>query len=284
MTHTLQTIQDQLSQLSLTHRKVAEFVLEHPNDAAFLNLDETARLAGVSTASVIRFARQLGFGGYREFQRQMQREVKVRASTQGAPEKFSQAYKDIPRDQLTLRTIQNDIEAIRRTMDNLPEASLRQAVHMLSQADRVFVAGMRESYALAHYAFTRLLALRPNVSLFTVDYGEMVEQLFAVGKNDVCLYFLFNRYTGRSVDVLRQLHEMETEIVLVTDEDWGELSGLAQLVLPCYVQGVSLKNTSAAPICLINCLANALAAADYDRSMENLSRAAELQKKTRVLW
>ena len=280
MTETLQRIQDQYSSMTGSHQKVARFVLDHPNDAAFLNLDDTARLAQVSTTSVIRFARQMGFGGFREFQRQMQREVKSRVTV---PERFSQAYNDIPKDQLMLRTVKNDIENIRQTMNELPEQVFQQAVAQLSGAHRVHLAGMRESYALAHYAYTRLFALRPNVSLFTADYGEMVEQVLGVGEDDVVLYFLFNRYTGSSVEILRELHDMGTKVILITDADWGELAGLAQWVLPCYVQGVSLKNTSAAPICLINCLANALAASDFDRSMYHLSQAAALQKRTGIL-
>jgi DNA-binding MurR/RpiR family transcriptional regulator len=47
---------------------------------------------------------------------------------------------------------------------------------------------------------------------------------------------------------------------------------LADIILPCHVDGNSLKNSSAAPISLINYIANALADYDYEKSIATLLR------------
>ncbi len=47
-------------------RAVAQYIREHAEEAADLTVGQMADIAHVSQPTVIRFARKLGFGGYRE--------------------------------------------------------------------------------------------------------------------------------------------------------------------------------------------------------------------------
>ena len=53
--------------LSDGHRRAADFVLRHPLDVATMTIEGLAEGSGTSNATVTRFVRALGYGGYGEF-------------------------------------------------------------------------------------------------------------------------------------------------------------------------------------------------------------------------
>ena len=66
-------LQSRLQELSRNQRVLAKYVLSHYQGVAFANVKELARLSGVSEATIVRFARVLGFSGYPSFQKEIGR-------------------------------------------------------------------------------------------------------------------------------------------------------------------------------------------------------------------
>ncbi len=137
----------------------------------FLTLEDTAIKASVSTTNVLRFARRMGYEGFTDFQKQIQRDMKAQQST--LTDKLSRAYSSVPREELLLSTFSNDINNINRTMMEMPLDRLRRAIGLIMDAKFIHVIGLRESHALAHYTFTRLVTLRSHVQLLDDGITEM---------------------------------------------------------------------------------------------------------------
>ena len=68
-------LKDALKQAKLTKtsRRIGDFILDHETDACFMTSTELAQELEVSEASVIRFARALGFTGYMDFQKNLRK-------------------------------------------------------------------------------------------------------------------------------------------------------------------------------------------------------------------
>ena len=66
--------------LTNTQKQVADFILDHPDAVAFKRLEELSMMIGVSTTSVIRFARSVGYKGYTDMQQDMQQSIVGKAS------------------------------------------------------------------------------------------------------------------------------------------------------------------------------------------------------------
>lgn len=62
-------------QLSPAHRRVAAFLLDHPEEAVWLSAEELGRRSGVSQPTVSRFAYALGFDGYPDLRDQARAQV-----------------------------------------------------------------------------------------------------------------------------------------------------------------------------------------------------------------
>ena len=82
---------------------------------------------------------------------------------------------------------------------------INDAVSHISTAKRVFTFGMKESFALAHYAYTRLLTVRKNVCVLNAGYNGEIESILSMNKDDVCVAFVFHRYTKQALQVLDML-------------------------------------------------------------------------------
>lgn len=275
----LNAVSQKMKDMTRAEQQVAACFLQEPHDFAFYTLDHIAKKIGTSTTSVLRFCRFLGFEGYRDFQQALQQELK---SSMTLPKK-QQKNRETDADRLLERVIADGIHAIHQTFDALPEQQLTDAASMLSRADRVFTFGLRESYALAHYAYTRLTTVRPNVHLLDGTAGGMMEPLLDLRKGDVCLCFLFHRYTELSLQMLPLLRQQKAAVILVTDRPFDAIAPYADLILPCHVSNNGIKNTALAPICLCDYFCNALALQDGDVVRQRLDRTEALLQSTAAI-
>ena len=62
--------------LSKGHKKIAEYIAENYDKAAFMTASKLGEKVGVSESTVVRFASILGFKGYPELQKELQRMIK----------------------------------------------------------------------------------------------------------------------------------------------------------------------------------------------------------------
>ena len=64
--------------LSKGHRRIAQFIVEHYDKAAFMTAGRLGDSVGVSESTVVRFASALGYAGYPQLQRALQELVSHR--------------------------------------------------------------------------------------------------------------------------------------------------------------------------------------------------------------
>ena len=275
-----QLIQQELPRMTKTEHAVASYFDSHMQEFAFSTLEAIADSAGTSTTSVIRFCRRLGFSGYKEFQRSLQEAVRVQLDL---PDKVERTIRFSVQDSLLQQVIQDGLGNVERTFQDLSPEALSGAAERISRAGRVFTYGLRESLALAHYAMTRFIPLRDRVQLLDVGYNGFWESLLDLNSRDVVIYFLFHRYTAQSRRILPLLKEQGAQVILITSPPYHALEPYADVLLPCYTETGGLKNSSMAPICLIDYLCNAVAVLDTERSMAHAKKVEDLLRTERVL-
>lgn len=251
----IQKVYAELDTMTKTERQAAEYFLAHPDEFAFLTLDKLALKVGTSTASVIRFCRRLGFFGYKDFQETLRESL----STQMSLPLKMQHSRATQADRLMDRVVSDGVRAIQQTVAGLPAGSLSAAVDLLEDSRRVFTFGLRESYALAHYLYTRLITVRDNVRILDTGFHTMLEPLLDLNADDAVVVFLFRRYTEQSQRMLPLLKATGASVILVTSEPCEDaLAAQADVLLPCHVENNGIKNTYLAPMCLADYFCNAL--------------------------
>lgn len=276
--NTVETIKNALDDMTRSERMVASFYLSHPGEFAFCTLDAIAAKVDTSTTSVLRFCRRIGFQGYKDLQNSAREQISHQPQL---PDKFQRSVSS--GDDLLMRVLNRGMQCIQDTFQGLDQQAIAAAVILLSEAKRVYAFGLRESYSLSHYACTRLMSVRPNVEQLQAGNNGQIESLLNIGQEDVCIVFLFHRYTQQTLRFLELLSKRKIRVVLVTDPTYAQLEDFATVVLPCYVDRSGIKNTSVAPVMILDYLCDAVAAKLGDAALEHMQQAETLFRLGEVL-
>ena len=276
--NTVEIIKDALDDMTRSERQVATYYLANPNDFAFCTLDAIAGKIDTSTTSVLRFCRRIGFQGYKDLQQAARQQISLQPQL---PDKFLRSMDNA--DDLLVRIVSRDIQCIRDTFQNLSPMDILQAVSLICGARNLYMFGMRESYCLAHYGYTRLLSVRPGVELLQAGSNGQIESILNMNAQDVCVAFLFHRYTQQTIRILELLARRGVSVILVTDPPYSDVESLAEVILPCVVDRGGIKNSSAAPVVLLDYLCDAVAAQLGEAALEHMNHVETLFRQGEVL-
>lgn len=244
--------------------KVGDWALAYPFRTATLKIDELAEAAGVSVASVNRYARALGFAGYPDFRAEL---LRAYDSTFAPVEKLRAAVsRETTHAQIMRESLEMAATNITRTLDRLQPDQCEAAVAMILEARRVFVVGLGGS------AFTAGLladALEPHVDLVRESTGfggseRVIRRLLRVRPGDLVIGLSVPRYSRRTVDFLHLTKDRGAKIMALTDSPASPLVPLADVALLAGSDHGILHGSHIGMVALIEGLAAALTRADRD--------------------
>lgn len=267
-----QLINDKFDNFTRSQKKISQYFSEHLQQIAFSTLEELAKQIGVSTTTVIRFARALGYQGYSELQKDIQNSIQNKVSL---PERLPSQESET-NNILLSDSFQNDIQNIQNTLEIQNNEDLQAAIDMIHSAGNVYVLGMRSSFATSYYMASRLGEIRSNVHLVQSVGMLYPEEIVSAKQGDVCIAYLFPRYSKLSTTILSWMKSEGVKIILITSQNYSPVKGYGDIILPCFISSLSYKNSSAAPLCLSNYLIAALAQKDYSGAQKILQKTESI--------
>lgn len=253
----LHTIERNMDSFSKGQKRIAGYILENYDKAAFMTASKLGKLAGVSESTVVRFASELGYNGYPSMQRALQEMIRSRlTSTQRI-----QAAGDMFTGQDILGAVlQSDIEKLREVVSGADRQEFDKVVDRIQSARHIYILGARSSTFVAGYLNFYLHLLSENVTLVqTTAAGEILEQLFRIGPGDVMIAISFPRYSKVTMNTVKFAQGRGATIVAITDNELSPVYQMsdAALLAPCEM--ISFVDSMVAPLSLINALLVALA-------------------------
>ncbi len=265
---------DKLSDtLTNSQKVVAGYVSDNISTIAFNTLDELAMKIGVSTTTVIRFARALGYSGYSDMQQDIRSSIKEKV---GLPERFSDAALHLKRDQLLMDSFKNEIDNLNRTLSGLSEDLLKQAIDNIIRANHIYIVGMRGAFSIAHLMASRLGQVKERVHLVQAVGDIYPEEISGAQTGDLCIAFMFPRYSKMTASLVSAFRKRGVSILLFTSPNNIQVKPYGDLIIPCVVQGISVKNSFVAPLAVVNYLVTAV-------TMENPTAKESLAKTEDML-
>lgn len=221
-------IENRLDQLSRTERKVAEWVLEHPRQAAEATLREVADAAGTSEPTVVRFCRKVGLGGFRELTLRLTEAMSRPVSYLHSDVKAGDSTSDA-----TLKVLDASITSLVELRGELSAMPVDEAVHVLSRARQIVFAGLGASGHVARDACHKFFRLGTPCSAFT-DIPGLMQFGAIAGPGDV---LVISSHTGswrELVSAAGGAARGGAVVIALTDPD-SPLAQAANVVLPCRI-------------------------------------------------
>ena len=269
----LKTIEEGLPSFSKGQKRIAEYILVNYDKAAYLTASRLSGIVGVSESTVVRFANELGFDGYPEFQHSLKALIRTRLTSFQRMEVTNQI---IGEGDVLEKVLTSDADRIRRTLESIDRESFEEAVEKIINANAIYILGVRSSSSLAGFLNHSFRMVFDNVKLLQTTSGsEMFEQLMPIKANDVLVAISFPRYSKRVINAVEFARTKDADVVAITDSINSPIAEQASQLLIAQSDTNSFVDSLVAPLSVINALIVAVA---RKKSAEITDRLHELEK------
>ncbi len=265
----LQLIQSNMSTFSKGQKRIAAFIQESYDKAAFMTASKLGKTVNVSESTVVRFAAELGYDGYPAMQKALQEMIRNKLTSIQRIEVANDRYAD--HDVLSM-VMQSDVDKIRMTLEEVSRSDFSGAVDAIVEAKRIYILGVRSSVAVTSLlGFYFNLIFDNVVQVHSNSASEMFEQMLRVGEGDVVIGVSFPRYSRRTVQAMQFAQDRNAKVIAITDSATSPLSATATHTLLAKSDMASFVDSLVAPLSLIN----ALIVAVSRKKKEDLARTFE---------
>ncbi len=248
----LSALENSMASFSKGQKKIAAYIMENYDKAAFMTASVLGEKVGVSESTVVRFATELGFKGYPELQKEIQQMIKSKLT---AVQRMEVSKNLIGDGDVIRNVLTGDIDLIRQTIEKTSREDFREAVNAINSAKKIYILGVRSSAALASFlAFYFNLVFDSVVLVDTSSASEMFEQMFRIDKDDVCIAISFPRYSKQTVNALRFIADRGATVISITDNEESPMAEYSDHLLIAKSNMASVVDSLVAPLSLINAL------------------------------
>ncbi len=252
----LKKIDSGYSKFSKGQKKLAEFIKEDYDKAAFLTAAKMGEEVGVSESTVVRFAMALGYDGYPAFQKALGELVRTKLNS---IQRMEVTYGRISQGEILTSVLQSDIEKIKMTMSMIDHEMFEMAVDTILNAKRVYVVGIRSCAPLANFlSFYLNLICEDVVAVSTNSSSEIFEQLIRIGEEDVIIGISFPRYSMRTLKALEFASNRKAKVITLTDSIHSPMNLYSSCNLIARSDMASIVDSLVAPLSVVNALVVAL--------------------------
>ena len=253
ITHLLTRIDLMMNGFSKGQKRIALYIEEHYDKAAFMTASKLGETVGVSESTVVRFATELGYDGYPKLQKAMQEMIRNKLTSVQRIEVTSSRIGD---NNVLDSVLSQDIEKIRRTIEETSHEDFNRAVDEICAAKRIYIFGVRSTGAIAAFlAYYFELIFDNNVVLInTTSASSTYEHIFRITEEDVMIGISFPRYSSTAIEAMDFARSRGAHAVAITDSMASPLVQSADSILIARSDMASNVDSLVAPLSLINAL------------------------------
>lgn len=270
------------STLTSSQKRLADFILNCPYEAALMSASKLAVHLKVSEATVVRFAQAVGFDGYPDLrenlQEQLLREVRsserVALMVENTPERTGALYE----------IVSETIYYLQLLIKNVSEEDIDEAVQRLDSKNRIFIYGEGAPGSLTFHADFWLSRLGYEVKRITQTGRRLFDHIFLVSERDIALVFAFRRVTMETLAVLEVFAESGGETILVTDMACSKIHPLASQILLVQRGPMDAFRPLGPLVALVDALILGLMRQKGLDAVEQLKRLDDLRERYGVLY
>lgn len=193
-------------------QQVAATVLETPEAAAAMSVEELAAACGTSTASVVRMCKKLGYAGYKEFSRMLSNDMAI---GQHEGMRYADLQPGATIDAIIGSVIASSIQALENTRNLLEAEEVRRATDAISMARRVDFYGVGTSGTVALDAHNKFLRINKHC-LSSADPHIQILSATSLEAGDVAVLISYTGETLDMIELLRQIRKTGATVITIT--------------------------------------------------------------------
>ena len=273
-------INERYSALSKGQKMIAAYITDYYDKAVFLTAAKLGEEVGVSESTVVRFAMQLGYKGYPQFQQALAELVRVKLDS---VQQMENVYGRISQSEILTTVLTSDAKRIQETLEMIDEHAFDMAVDAMLKAKHIYVIGIRSCAPLAEFLVFYLNMMFDNVRLVhTNSSSELFEQMMYIGRDDVIIGISFPRYSMRVLKAMEFANNRNARVITLTDSVHSPMNLYSSCNLVAQSDMSSIVDSLAAPLSVINALIMAICMKRQKKVVRNLEMIEQLWEEYQV--
>lgn len=272
-----QHISNCLHLLTKSERRIATYLEQNQNEAAFLTSLQMAERLKVSEATVIRFARTLGFKNYPAMRVALQENFRSRISNSVRLRSRLEDLQSVG-DPFE-RFVNSEVDYLMEAQRTVDRNALSKAIELLRAHERIYAYGIGPSISLVNLLEIRLTRLGHYVIPLSTAGREMLEPLLLMKRNDLLIAYGFFSLSPYLQLIMEHANHRKAQVILITDTLGPLVGDMADVVLAAPRGPISSFHSLIVPMTITNALMLELSAMDEEKSLNNLDELDQLRRK-----
>lgn len=251
---------------------IARYILDNLADTAFMTIQDLAEECGVSEASIVRFARLLGYNGFPDLKSDIQEAFRTKVNiVTKLGRKLEKLHGEKP---LVKNLIENELQQINKLLLEPLDETFSQCIKAIAGVETLVIYGEGSSASLTVLLEFRLRRFKYTILRINENGKDFFEKVVHFPKNAVAIAFGLGRPSEELVIFLQQARKNGCKSILITDSHISSISQLADYVLSASRGSLGMFHSVIIPTIISEALILGVA---LERREEVLAALSELE-------
>ena len=268
------------TRLTRIERQAAEYILENFEYIGFLKSAEIAKRLGVSTSSVVRLSRTLGYAGFNEMMGQIREEIMERMNGANAREaspasKLAASWNRHDADRSISLYLEKTQSILHSVMEKNSPEKFQQARDIMLRAKTRYIAGYYGCRPLADLTMVHVSRILPQTFCLCHADSDSYVRLVNITADDCLILFSCARYADMAIRTAQIAREAGARVIVVTDKLTAPVAIGADVVLLAEHDCGSFFNSSVGLTMIAEILSLSIATEHSDAVQQRMNKIDE---------
>ncbi len=271
-----QIISEHYKDLTKSEKQIADYLRKNQDESAFLSAGELANRLDLSEATLVRFARSLGFDSYPAMREVLQENFRHRVTHSARLRSRLDDLREA--GDIFERLVVSEMDYMTQSLQTVNREALHQAVELVKSRKRIFIFGLGPSVSLVDLLKIRLERFGYQIITLTTTGREFLEPLVSMTDQDLLFAICFFDVTAALELVLDYARDIHCPAIMLTDTLGSIIGDKAEVVLSARRGPIGGLHSLVVPMTIINALLLAIAG-EESNVMESLDRLDQLRER-----
>ncbi len=200
-------------------KTAAKYVIDHPSDFGLDSIRETAKKANVSTYTLVKTAKSVGFPSFEAFRQPYRQALVIGASALSNPQWMDDQTRGTEHGAMFADGAENTMSVVSRSLESQRPEQMASIADMLVSARTVYLTAVRSIYSVAYYFhYVGRMAL-PTLQLIPRHQNSAIDDLNHATKDDVLIAFTVTPYSRETIEACAFAKKKGVKLLLFTDSE-----------------------------------------------------------------
>lgn len=216
-------IKSLMPSLSTKEQAIATFILDDPKSASRMTIIEMSSALGVADSTVFKFAKKLGYSGFRDFRNDLLAEEFDPTISVHENVKASDTLTEVAQ-----KVFRSSMKSLEDTLSMLDQDGLDKALGILMSATQISFYGTGESGVIALDAYQKFLRSPINCHVVQDSHMQLM-QASLLHEGDVAVVISHSGLTREMIEVARMARAGGAKVIAITSYPSSKIAECADV-------------------------------------------------------